>query len=292
VTGDEETDRRGTAVLAGVDGSGEALTAVRWAAYEAALRGCELRILHVVPDAVHHGEPYGIRTVLLDAERAAVDARPGLQVRTDAVSGHPAERLIAGARSAGLLVVGRRGRGAVADLLLGSVSRAVAGRATVPTVAVDAPVIPESAVVVGTDGSAHAARAMDFAFDEARLRDARLIVVYALPSPIPRPQSELVPHYEPAVEPAAAREWLARWSAPWSRRHPGIEVTHQVRTGPAADVMCDVAGSGALLVVGSRGRGTVKSLLLGSVSLGVLHRHSGAVAVIGTGAGDVPHPGT
>ena len=272
-------------VLVGVDGSAEALAAVQWAAGDAALRDGELRILYV--DAREHGADAAATThgteVLEEARQAALAERPRLRVGTELVHGHPAGTLVdAASRAGGVLVVGRRGRGAVTSFVLGSVSRDVAGRTAGPTVVVPAHRhAPGTRVVVGIDGSDEAFHAAVFAFDEARLRGVRLRVVQAVTGSIAERSPDLVQAYVPEVELGAARERLSDWAAWWAPRYPDVDVAVAARAGEPADVLTAAAGDAGLLVVGSRGRGRVRGFLLGSVSQTVMDGFPGPVAVIG-----------
>jgi nucleotide-binding universal stress UspA family protein len=68
--------------------------------------------------------------------------------------------------------------------------------------------------------------------------------------------------------------------APWTEKFPDVDVRTHVIQGRPADVLVDASESAELVVVGSRGRGGFRGLLLGSVSRGVLHRAHCPVAVI------------
>jgi nucleotide-binding universal stress UspA family protein len=143
-------------IVVGFDGSAPAVAALRWAADEAALRGVELLVLRawdfaqelaailaergmadgVPPEAevaamVQSRLEHDVAT-LLPAERLAT-------VRCRAAEGHPAAMLVEAGADADLLVVGPRGRGRVASLLLGSVTLACVQQATSPVVVVHSP---------------------------------------------------------------------------------------------------------------------------------------------------------
>lgn len=122
-------------------------------------------------------------------------------------------------------------------------------------------------LVVGFDGSDGARAALRFAVDEARLRNAALHAVTAWHVPAaaygsamaPPPLTVLLDDLE-----ANARSTLDAAIADVSAGD--IEVQGIVREGQAAEVLLDEAKDADLLIVGSRGRGGFKGLLLGSVS--------------------------
>ncbi|HEY8340519.1 MAG TPA: universal stress protein [Egibacteraceae bacterium] len=142
-------------IVVGVDGSPSSLSALRWAARQARLTGAPLRVVH----AYHAGDRGGRRVVgsgvgtgasaatlarqaaneLLDEVCAqAADALEGVDVTTEPREGGATAALLAAAADADLLVVGSRGRGGFADLLLGSVSHQCASHAPCPVVIVRA----------------------------------------------------------------------------------------------------------------------------------------------------------
>ena len=141
-----------TRVVVGVDGSRGAAAALRVAAEEAAQRRLPLRIVCAweAPAGTYVGEAFAptadgfveaerhaeevLRTAL---ERVAVGA--AVETEALAIEGNPAKVLLEQARDAALLVVGSRGRGAAASLLLGSVSQKLAHHAPCPLVIVPTP---------------------------------------------------------------------------------------------------------------------------------------------------------
>lgn len=130
-------------------------------------------------------------------------------------------------------------------------------------------------VVVGIDDSIGARRALDFALEEARLRNAVLRVVHAwlipLPIAIPGPVLGGVPvEYGPPFEEEIdrARESANRLldGVVERLRASGVEIEQVPVEGQPAKALLDAAADAELLVVGSRGRGGFKGLVLGSVS--------------------------
>jgi nucleotide-binding universal stress UspA family protein len=197
--------------------------------------------------------------------------------------------LLKSAQDAELLVVGSRGYSGVASLFLGSVAQRVASHATCPVVVVP-PTSQEAAarrgrVVVGVDGSEHAAAALRFALVEAERLRAELVAVYAWQAPDAPVDPFTVLQADVAVDReqqvARAREWLLRTvdeaRTPLTQRVPVRVETPEKH--PAAALL-DEGADADLIVVGSRGRGGFTGLLLGSVSQQVLNHAVVPVAVV------------
>ncbi|WP_369131820.1 universal stress protein [Modestobacter sp. I12A-02662] len=129
-------------IVVGVDGSHESQRALRWAARQARLSGSAVHAvgawrvplgsgLTVRPEADWAGHT---SHTLAAAVAGALGEEDATGVVQEVVEGHPADALLSAATDADLLVVGSRGRGAFAGLLLGSVSRHVAAHAPCPAV--------------------------------------------------------------------------------------------------------------------------------------------------------------
>jgi nucleotide-binding universal stress UspA family protein len=136
-------------ILVGVDGSPHAERALEWAAKEAALRHVPLTVLavHTVPAGwAGRGVAYPEDSELVRKTKAAaqeltdkVTARDGARpeaVTVEAVNGIPADVLVRASADADLVVLGARGGGGFASLLVGSVSSQVAHHAHCPVVIV------------------------------------------------------------------------------------------------------------------------------------------------------------
>jgi nucleotide-binding universal stress UspA family protein len=127
-------------------------------------------------------------------------------------------------------------------------------------------------VMVGVDGSAPARAALEFAVGEARLRDAVLEAVMAVQLPDHAwidPYGVRLPEEDTLRR---AREKLDRMLA--SVDTEGLELDSVVTAVPAPQALVDRSADCDLLVVGSRGRGGFRGLVLGSVSMQcVLHAH-------------------
>lgn len=136
-----------------------------------------------------------------------------------------------------------------------------------------------SRIVVGIDGSEHARRALGWAVDEARLRGADLVLVHALP------HREMMLY--PAVRVRASDEELQSGAqqvideALASVDTDGLEVERLVDASNPAKLLCEAAESAEMVVVGARGLGGFRGLLMGSVSQQVALHATTPVLVVG-----------
>ncbi|GGR98533.1 hypothetical protein Snoj_68250 [Streptomyces nojiriensis] len=314
-----------TPVIAAVDGSEHSLRALEWARKEAVRHDCGLLVAHVLPD---HAQLYaGRRASLHDAsepEEFADPVRdwvrsllgadgPGLPegVTYEALEGSVPEALRVIGSQARMLVMGSRGRGGFASLLLGSSSRAVASTAACPVVVVphaERGAIPDAdadaeqsagRVVVGLHAAETPDDVLTFAFTEAAVRATTVQVVsaYAIP-----PSPNLVIDSPFAVIPPegladegdgvpAEREMLRSQTerlAPLRERFPDVPVEQAAVPGDAAGRLVIASRAAALIVVGRHHpRRTAMSLAIGSVAHAVLHHAHGPVAVVPTLKDDV-----
>jgi nucleotide-binding universal stress UspA family protein len=273
-------------VIAGVDGSPASLVAAQYAAEAAHHRSHPLHLVHGYLHPFGYGIPVDPYAVELpappdDAERmlkAAAeqlrDARPGLVVQVRQVPGGPAATLVEESLRAELVVVGSRGRGGFAGLLLGSVSAQVAGHAHCPVLVVrpaDRVAAGAGPVVVGVDGSPGSEPALTYAADEAARRGRPLAVVHAWWIDAVRHVGDTFA--EADVESRAAATDLVAAAAERARQmHPGLAVEQRLEHSLNPEHTLVAASRDAVLVVvGSRGRGGFTGLLLGSVSQALIH---------------------
>ncbi|WJE02418.1 universal stress protein [Streptomyces antimycoticus] len=189
-------------VVVGVDGSDAASDALDWAAELAGRRGLPLRVVHASLWERYEGYVAGTaadrpaerlhsEAVLATAAERAGRRVPALKVMTDLAADDAVTALLRAGQSAEALVVGSRGRGEFASLLLGSVGLGIAARAQCPVVVVRGR--PENVhggmnrVVVGIAERerpserepAPPSAAVAFALREARLRGGELEAVHA-----------------------------------------------------------------------------------------------------------------
>jgi nucleotide-binding universal stress UspA family protein len=194
----------------------------------------------------------------------------------EVLDGFPIPRLLDESRSAQLVVIGDRGLGGVAGLLLGSVAVALAARGDSPVAVVRGRTSATSGpVVVGVDGSPVSEAALAYAFEAADARSAELVVVYAWRDLLLDQSTPL----DEAIEQQGRAE-LAERLAGWGGKYPDVAVRRVVVRDTPARAIVEQSVTAQLVVVGSHGRGGLGGLLLGSVSNAVLHRAECPVVVV------------
>ncbi|MGZ4649480.1 MAG: universal stress protein [Kineosporiaceae bacterium] len=309
MTGTDDRARTGAGsseqgVVVGYDASPAAQAALRWAAAEAVRRVTPLTVLYVVdftglavdPWAFHVDEWPGpaLEAGMSVANEGVAMARasePTVTARALVGTGAPTDVLIEHSGAADLIVVGTRGRAEFKAACLGSVSAAVATRARSPVVVVrgEQPHVPGPGypVVVGVDGSASCRPALDVAADVAAQAHAPLRVVSAWTGP--SDEAWMAADRRAASPNATELVYAARAGAERAgqdaarrvrQRHPRLEVSVLAVEGRPAAALVAAANDAGLLVVGTRGHGAFTSLVLGSVSHGVVHAARCSVAVI------------
>ncbi|MGW1679677.1 universal stress protein [Saccharopolyspora sp. NPDC002376] len=272
------TPKQGLPVLVGMDGSEQSSVAALWASEEADLRDAPLRLVAVAQE----GADEEAWEFLSDAADRCRSERPRAEIFEEIRHGRPIEELIWASGDAQLLVIGSRGRGRVAEAVLGSVSTAVAMHARCPVVVVrDARnTFTTGPVVVGVDGSEPSRVALRFAFETASTRRSGLVAV--------RVWRPINAEYSWAESPPGvslfslddAQRELADELGEWREKYPNVEVRGDVRFGHPVEELTSAALHSQLLVVGHRGLGGFQRLLLGSVASGVLHHVNSPVAIV------------
>ncbi|HEY7420897.1 MAG TPA: universal stress protein [Gaiellaceae bacterium] len=143
-------------------------------------------------------------------------------------------------------------------------------------------------IVVGVDGSEGGAAALEFAASEAALRKARLRIVAAWEIPAAVYGAGVAP-LDPATLDAfrlRAEQIAQESSAAAKQLQPSLDVEAVTVTGQPADALLEQGADAELIVIGRRGLGGFKSLLLGSVSQQVVHYAGCPVVVVNQPATD------
>lgn len=221
-------------------------------------------------------------------------AAPGRDVEGTVVRGRPASAIVDEARDFGadLVIVGSRGHGTIASLLLGSVSSEVVDQASCPVLVARAPTI--SRVVLATDGSP-SARAAEAILADWSIFDTLPIRVVSVADVVPAWATGLAPTlHRHLLDTNAADRRQARAehegiaaAAVARLRERGATVDAEMRTGdPAAEIIAVAEERTAdIIVLGSRGRTGLTRLLLGSVARNVLSGSSASVLIVREGTG-------
>jgi nucleotide-binding universal stress UspA family protein len=283
------------AVLVGYDGSPGARVALDWALAEAIRFGAPVHLRYafewVSPAGVFAPVPQSgspdlraeARSVVNEAVAAATATHPDLEIGGDVVDGTAAGVLCDASRYARTVVVGHSGPGGFSGLLHGSVGVAVTAHAHCPVVVVRGRLPADAAlpVWVGVDGSRESQLAVGFAFDAAARRGVPVAAVHAWdPPPVSRRNTVQRLSYDPVTIEAAERQLLDEDLAPWRDKYPQLTVTTSTVPVRPGQALVDVSRRAQLVVVGCRGRGGFRGLLLGSVSQRLVHHAACPVAVI------------
>jgi nucleotide-binding universal stress UspA family protein len=295
-------------VVVGLDGSGHSDLALEWAVAEAAAQSRPLHLVHARETLVTAWSPMMVIPTDVDDEVWVVDRAldrvralaPDLSVSGATITGPAVAALAEVGGPDDTLVVGARGRGVVGSILLGSTSLHVATHARCPVVVVrdtrgeraagaeqrhtgagghEASPAP---VVVGYDGSSGSQDALGFAFAEAAHRHLPLDIVASW-EPDVRETARLAPTVADEVRAATAgqhRDQAVSAVALWRETYPSVDVRILVTTEQPVPSLLERSHGASIVVVGSRGLGSVRGPLLGSVSSAVLHGAHCPVAIV------------
>ncbi|WP_313544349.1 universal stress protein [Leifsonia aquatica] len=264
--------------VVGFDSTAASWRALDWALDRVERRGGALEIVTALDTRLgaavfgpHTDLSETVEAGLREAEAHAIARAPGVPVRARWVDGSPSGALIRAAADTTLLVVGTDRRTDGTGPRIGSLPLRLAAKA-------ECAVIPDpgasgfparNAVVVGVDSSSFARSALELAVAEASWLDAEVVAVHAWDVP---------ESFERALDEGRAVD--PEFAAAESRVIPDavadVPIAHAARIRPVlvrrnpAAALIEQARDAALLVVGTRGRGTVAAAVLGSVSHDVL----------------------
>lgn len=276
-------------IVIGYDGSTGAGTALEWGLKLARRRQAPVRIVHAFEPSMYAislsgGYAAGVADLrtATESEVVAVGDRaralyPDLEVSGVLEVDNPGRLLVEMSQHADTIVLGFHTK------LTGSTTMYVASHAWCTVVAVPpGHVSAGSGVVVGLDGSDQSEAALAYAFQQASELRQPLVAVHAWFDPVTvsvlGAAMPLV--YDPVGYSHDQEILLAESLAGWSEKYPDVPVKRRVMHDHAVTALVDAAAGAHLIVVGCRGRGAVASILLGSVSRGVLHLANTPVAVV------------
>ena len=290
----DEIPARGpsSGMVVGVDGSGPSIHALQWAARRTGRFGPIQPVIawhypwwSYIGPAVPQANPFE------EAARAEVDQalssvrsmNPSDIAEPIVVRARAASTLMDIGASAGLIVVGTRGRSGLTDGFVGSVASGVVARSPVPVA-----VVPPSAplddhhrrVIVGIDGSPNSIQAMQWA--AANVPVTSVIEAVHVWTPEPKPPALSSAQHE-AVHKARARLVLDETLSQVAQAGP-VEppVRAHLVQGDPRSVLREWSARSDLLVLGARGRGAVAHLLVGSVTTALVQRPRATTVVIPT----------
>ena len=232
-------------VVVGVDGSDAGRGVVHWAAEEAWRHGRRLKVVHALGLPGRFGWPGSGAAIVREAAELARGWRPTLTVDTAVVLGSARPVLREQAKDAALLVIGSRGLGVLAGVVLGSVSTHLITHASCPVLVVhhaerwagpEAPLPRVGPIMVGVDGSTAARRALGMAFEEAAARKSWVLAIQAVPR----------------TDPPASGETRAILGdlALWGTKFPDVAVDFSVRAGDPVAMLREASCAASLLVIG------------------------------------------
>ena len=302
---------RPNTVLVGLNGSPNSLQTLDWAAAFAKALGWSLHIVcsYALPQfpighiegGYHHIDDGAVQEKAKAVLRRAKErvAPLGIDVTAAAANGDPAGVLVEMSKDYGLAVVGAKKSRGFAERLLGSVSSAMPAYARCPVLVVphsrvgaNAPLHDAAAagvpftprlkrIVVGIDGSDHSNHALSVAVKQAEAWGAEVVAVAGVPvgstSNALNWMPQQVDHEQVLADVRAGLDVsLNRFEA----QHPGVKIRRIVLDGTGAELLTEFSQAADLVVVGSRGRGGFRGLLLGSTSQAVLHNSACPVLVV------------
>lgn len=282
------------AILVGVDGSHASYKATWWAANYAKHAGLTLQIVcaYSLPSyaAVSFDATY---TAMGDDNAAHSDAQEilskakavadeqGVEAQTLIVTGDPSSVFVELSRNYNLIVIGNRGKGGLAERLLGTTSSSLPAYAYCPIVVV--PYTDDDGtplhlnntitkVAVGSDESKWGVKALSIAADFAAQWGAELDVISAVP--------KMQDFETDKAMMDSFMEDLDVRLAPILENHPDLQVKKSIVPGSAVNALTKASTDHDVVVVGSRGRGGFTGLLFGSISQGLLQHSSSPVYVV------------
>lgn len=265
--------------IIGVDGSEQSRVALDWGLARASQTGAHVELLHVADDSflsesvAFLSEAQQASEKMLDAECEYAKATGfSGEISGTALVGHPIAEVEEASKQADLVILGAHTGSKLAGSFFGTRAVKIAAVSHCPVAVVPYQVEgePVPGVVVGVDGSEAAKKAIAFAAEEASLRGVPLIAVYAWMPPLTPGLEYLWSEELVESQRLAAEEAIAIATAGLAERYPDLTIERTIVQAPPVAALLQASEQADTIVVGSRGRGGLSRLLLGSVSHGVL----------------------
>ncbi|EFA22695.1 universal stress protein [Bifidobacterium gallicum] len=280
-------------ILVGVDGSHASYKATWWAANYAKHAGYSLQIVcaYSLPSYAavsfdssytavgdDHAAHHDAQEILSKAK--AIANEQGVDAQTLIVTGDPSSVFVELSRNYNLIVIGNRGKGGLAERLLGTTSSSLPAYAYCPIVVV--PYTDDEGnllhlnnyitrVAVGSDNTKWGIKALDIAASFSDQWDAELDVIYAVPANKNADDAETIAKYTAELDERIA---------PIMAKYPDLKIRKSIIPGNAVATLTKASRNHDIVVVGSCGRGGFTGLLLNSTSQGLLQHSASPVYVV------------
>lgn len=273
-------------IVVGTDCSDRARRALNWAAETAELRNLPLVVVMAIRKFETGSKSSDFSKSLADEFKKRSQQElskqtdslrkdyPDVDIQSELVEGYPSYVLARASKQAALVVVGARGQSAPLSVrMLGGVSDAVVNHSHGPIAVITDEAIenPHGPVFLGVDDSSEAKTAAELAFEAAERRGVPLVAIHAWD------YAMLGTPWEYDIWNAGMSDIIAEFTAPINKmlteiqkKHPSVKVDLRVVDSSPAQALVDASNEACLVVVGCRGRGGFKGLLLGSTSKRVL----------------------
>jgi len=269
-------------ITVGIDGSARAWQALDWAAEQSRSRGAPMVLVHASRALVRGGslpddavDRLGAERMdlLKEAQQYALKQSGDLDIDLRLMTQDPAHALEAESGRSSLIAVGARGAGGFESLLLGSVALHVAAHSHCPAVIVPGsaphPLDAPAEILLGIEGRHPEDHAIGWAFEEADRRGARVVALHAMGGDFGAPHQRVVEDME-----------IAEALAGWSSRYPDVQVTPVVSEHGAARALVHASAKAALLVIGRSRRPGRVGVVLGRVTLPLIHHSRCPVVMV------------
>jgi nucleotide-binding universal stress UspA family protein len=276
-------------LVVGVDGSPSSSAALHWAKINAPVLGFRIELIttweraYAATDLAGTGMPMTLESEGFDPEKAAseiltsstqkiFDHHRPIDLVTKVVEGNPSRILLEASEHAAMLVVGCRGHGIFADIVLGSVSATCVAHAKCPVLVVhEEPKLAEK-IVVGVDGSSSSISALQWAGEHSKQLNLPIEVIttwsqnFAYSGMVAYASGAIDTSHALAQEAEATLEQETALRKAFANIPIPSNLTTKVIEGNPSQVLLKASEGAALLILGCRGNALFADLVIGSVS--------------------------